>query len=81
MNGVDSHFLERVHLLRPVDLDMRNVLCRERDIEEVVFIVLCVRHGVLALSFVPGSFSSSSSFQRSCGMHLISSCLCLYVRL
>lgn len=49
------HFLERIHLLRPVDFNMRHVLCRKRDIEEVVFVVLGVRHGIQAFSFITGS--------------------------
>jgi hypothetical protein len=36
------HLLERIHLLRPIDFDMRHVLRRERDVEE--FEVVSVYH-------------------------------------
>ena len=48
LNDKDNlHLLERIHLLRPIDLDMRNIFRRERDVEELMLVVCCVRHVVV----------------------------------
>lgn len=35
------HLLERIQLLRSIDLDMRNIFRRERHVEELEFIRFC----------------------------------------
>jgi hypothetical protein len=42
------HLLERIQLLWPIDLDMRNIFRWKGNIEELMFIVGCVRHGVVS---------------------------------
>lgn len=37
-----SHFLERIQLLRPIDLNMGNIFCRKGDVEELI--IIRIRH-------------------------------------
>jgi hypothetical protein len=56
---VHLHFLERIHLLWPVDLDMRNIFAWKCDVEELILVVCRVRHLDLTLSVLLKWFPSS----------------------
>lgn len=41
-----SHLFKRIQLIRPINLDMRNILCRKRDVEKLLGV--SVRHLVVS---------------------------------
>lgn len=52
-----SHFLESIHLLWPINLNMRYVFRRERDVEEVFLVCFChfVCVSSLSVLYIPSN--------------------------